>query len=54
MQQPQTQKSSTPIEGNTLPVTGPVELDARLLALVSGAGPNGGWSSLCGPNGGWR
>ena len=53
MQQPQTQTSSTPIEVGTPPVTGPVELDAKLLALVSGAGPHGGWSTLCGPHGGW-
>ena len=52
MQQPQNHTSSTPV--NTTPVTGPVEIDASLLALVSGAGPNGGWSVLCGPNGGWR
>jgi hypothetical protein len=54
MQQPQTHTSSTPSTVNTTPVTGPVEIDVRLLALVSGAGPNGGWSTLCGPNGGWR
>jgi hypothetical protein len=54
MQQPQTQASFTPSTVSTAPITGPVELDAKLLALVSGAGPNGGWSSLCGPNGGWR
>ena len=53
MQQPQTQTSSTPLEFKNPPSTGPVLLDAKLLALVSGAGPNGGWSALCGPNGGW-
>jgi len=46
MQQPQTPTSSTPIELKTSPSTGPVLLDAKLLPLVSGAGPNGGWSKL--------
>ncbi len=54
MQQPQIQTSSTHVEIKTLPINGPVLLDAKLLALVSGAGPNGGWSTLRGPNGGWR
>jgi hypothetical protein len=44
MQQPQPQTSSTPVEVKTPQSTGPVLLDAKLLALISGAGPNGGWN----------
>ena len=53
MQQPQPQTSTTPNQIQTPPRNGPVLLDEKLLALVSGAGPNGGWASACGPNGGW-
>jgi hypothetical protein len=53
MQQPQSQTSSTPLQTAIPSPTGPVLLDGKLLALVSGAGPNGGWSALSGPNGGW-
>jgi hypothetical protein len=51
MQQPQ-HPSSTPAKIRNLSSSGPVRLDARLLAL-SAAGPNGGWSTTRGPNGGW-
>ncbi len=54
MQQPQTPSPSTQIDIKVSSPTQPVELDAALLSLVSGAGPNGGWNTpLCGPNGGW-
>ena len=54
MQQPPTQSSPTWIDVKVSSPTKPVELDAALLALVSGAGPNGGWyTPLSGPNGGW-
>ncbi len=50
MQQQNTSKSPQ----SKLPATtcGPVPLSTPELAKVSGAGPNGGWST-CGPNGGW-
>lgn len=54
MQQPQTQFSPTSSDIKVPSPTTPVELDAALLALISGAGPNGGWNApLHGPNGGW-
>jgi len=53
MQPPHSQSLSTSLQTKVPPAPGPVLLDAKLLALVSGAGPNGGWSRTCGPNGGW-
>lgn len=54
MQQPQTPFFPTAIDTKVSSPTQPVELDAALLAFVSGAGPNGGWNApLQGPNGGW-
>jgi hypothetical protein len=50
MQQQNTSKSP-PSKAPAI-VRGPVPLSLSELAKVSGAGPNGGWST-CGPNGGW-
>ena len=46
-------KNTSSPQAQPTPVRGPVPLDPQEVALVSGAGPKGGWEIVDGPKGGW-
>ncbi len=46
-------EATSPATAQQTPARGPIPLDPQELALVSGAGPKGGWEIIGGPKGGW-